>query len=45
MVEEARTIEKAIHELGRDLLKLRIAVKGVSIKRSSKTRKKTRHIA
>jgi DNA-binding transcriptional regulator YdaS (Cro superfamily) len=40
--ERARAIEKAIHGLGRDLLKLRIAVKGASIRRSTKPGKKTR---
>jgi hypothetical protein len=42
--ERAEAIEKAIHELGRDLLKLRIAVKGERIGRR-KTKKKFKHIA
>jgi DNA-binding transcriptional regulator YdaS (Cro superfamily) len=42
--ERAQAIEKAIHELGRDLLKLQIAVKGERI-RSRKTKKKVKHIA
>jgi len=33
--ERARKIEKTIHELGRDLLKLRIAVKGESLRRET----------
>ena len=43
--ERARAIEKAIHDLGRDLLKLRIAVKGARAQRSAKPRKKTRYVA
>jgi hypothetical protein len=43
--ERARAIENAIHDLGRDLLKLRIAVKGERKRRSAKARKKTRHVA
>jgi hypothetical protein len=42
--ERAQTIEKAIHELGQDLLKLRIAVKGERV-RPRKIKKKVRHIA
>jgi DNA-binding transcriptional regulator YdaS (Cro superfamily) len=43
--ERARAIENAMHELGRDLLKLRIAVKGESIRHSAKAGKKTRNVA
>ena len=42
--EWARTIEKAIHELGRDLLKLHIAVKGARAG-SRITKKKVKNIA
>jgi hypothetical protein len=42
--ERAEAIEKAIHELGRDLLKLRIAVRGERVSRR-KTKKKVKHIA
>jgi hypothetical protein len=43
--ERAREIEAAIHALGRDLLKLRIAVKGERIKRATKSRKKVKQKA
>ena len=43
--ERAYEIEKAIHDLGRDLLKIRIAVKGERLKRPSKGVKKARHAA
>ena len=39
--ERALAIEEAIHELGRELLKLQIAVRGQRVR----ARKKTRHIA
>jgi DNA-binding transcriptional regulator YdaS (Cro superfamily) len=42
--ERAHAIEKAIHELGRDLLKLQIAVKGERL-RSRKIKKKNKHVA
>jgi hypothetical protein len=42
--ERAKAIEKAIHELGRDLLNLHIAVKGKQV-RPARTKKKTKHIA
>ena len=42
--ERAHAIEKAIHEFGRDLLKLQIAVKGERIG-SRKIQKKVRNIA
>lgn len=42
--ERAAAIEKAIHELGRDLLDLQIAVKGERIGRR-KTTKKVKHTA
>jgi transcriptional regulator with XRE-family HTH domain len=42
--ERAQEIEKAIHELGRDLLKLQIAVKGERVG-SRKIKKKVRNIA
>ena len=35
-LERAKEIEKAIHALGRDLLKVKIAVKGKSLKREVK---------
>jgi hypothetical protein len=41
--ERVEAIEKAIHELGRDLLKLRIAVRGERIGRRKP--KKVKHIA
>lgn len=40
--ERARAIEDAIHDLGRDLLKLRIAVNGEIVKQSRKARKKVK---
>jgi len=43
--ERARTIEKAMHDLGRDLLRLRIAVKGEKVSRSKTRVKKARHVA
>jgi DNA-binding transcriptional regulator YdaS (Cro superfamily) len=42
--ERAQAIEKAIHELGRDLLKLQIAVKGERVRRR-KAKKKVKQIA
>jgi DNA-binding transcriptional regulator YdaS (Cro superfamily) len=42
--ERAQAIEKAIHEIGRDLLKLQIAVKGERV-RSRKIKKKAKDIA
>ena len=42
--ERARAIEQAIHELGRELLKLQIAVKGQRVT-SRKIPKKTKHVA
>jgi transcriptional regulator with XRE-family HTH domain len=42
--ERARAIEAAIHELGRDLLNLQIAVKGERVGRR-KTRNKVKNIA
>jgi DNA-binding transcriptional regulator YdaS (Cro superfamily) len=42
--ERAQTIEKAIHELGRDLLKLQIAVKGERVRRR-KAKKKVKQIS
>jgi transcriptional regulator with XRE-family HTH domain len=40
--ERAHAIERAIHELGRDLLKLRIAVKGASLKGLGKQKTKSK---
>lgn len=43
--ERACAIEEAIHDLGRDLLKLKIAVKGEKISRLEKGRKKAKRVA
>jgi DNA-binding transcriptional regulator YdaS (Cro superfamily) len=43
--ERAHAIEKAIHDLGRDLLKIRIAVKGKRVSRPRKAVKKARQPA
>jgi DNA-binding transcriptional regulator YdaS (Cro superfamily) len=40
--ERAREIEKAIHDLGRDLLSTRIAVRGEKLKRGIQVKKKVR---
>jgi hypothetical protein len=42
--KRAQAIEKAIHDLGRDLLKLQIAVKGELVGRR-KAKKKVKHVA
>ncbi|SRR5258708_6459380 len=44
-LERALAIENAIHDLGRDLLQIRIAVNGEIVKQSQKNRKKARQKA
>lgn len=44
-LERAQAIEDAIHDLGRDLLQIQIAVNGEIVRQSRKAKKKTRQKA